>query len=785
MLHNDTPRFTPDPMVGLTEEQVKSRINHGLCNTQPDPITKTSWQIIKDNVFTLFNFFNFAVAVAIAAVGAYENLLFLWVIVTNMVIGIIQEFRSKKMVEELSLISAPKANVLRSGKQYEIPQEQLVLDDIAVLMPGQQICADATVMQGEIEVNESLLTGESEPVLKQVGDALLSGSFVVSGRCHCRIDHIGADNYASGIAAAAKRFKKVHSELMDSLDKIVKFTSMFIVPLGALLFLQSYFLLGEPLRDSITATAAALLGMMPKGLVLLTTVSLVVGVIKLAKERTLVQELYCIETLSRVDVLCLDKTGTITQGNMQVDRIIPLMEEGTILQAGRAFVAALNENNSTYLALKAYFKEDGSDVPQAIATTPFSSERKWSSASFQDGTVIIGAPDVLSRGRTFTLPDEIKAAEESGARVVLMAGCSGTVKGELPQTITPMAALLLMDPIRTDAREILDFFRAQDVQLKIISGDNPATVAAIAQKAGLKDCSYVDASTLKDDEALADAMERFSVFGRVTPQQKQKMVAALQSRSHTVAMMGDGVNDVLALKDADCSIAMAAGSDAAKQISQLVLLDNNFSALPQVVMEGRRVINNITSTASLYLVKTIFSFLLSFLALFFGMPYPFIPIQLSLITTMTEGIPSFFLTFEPNHNRVKKSFLSQVLMGAMPTALTITLAIVLLDVLTPNLGFTPTELSTLIVYITGFVWIQLLLKVCWPLTPMRLILWIAMTVGLFGACLIVPGLLGITYLSAKTLPTFILMGALSIPVTMLIRKAMVHIPFLRKKLFEE
>lgn len=779
--YENIQRFEPDPSIGLTAEQVKERTRAGLGNTQPDPITKSSWQIIRDNVFTLFNAFNFGVGVAIASVGAYENLLYLCIIISNMVIGIVQEFRSKKMVEELSLISAPKARVIRDGVALEISPEKLVLDDVSVLLPGQQICADATVLEGEIEVNESLLTGESEPVQKHPGDALLSGSFVVSGRCMARVEHVGADNYASGIAAAARRFKKVHSELLSSLDRIVKFTSIFILPLGALLFLNSIFLLHVPMEEAIISVAAALLGMMPKGLVLLTTLSLVVGVIKLAKERTLVQELFCIETLSRVDVLCLDKTGTITQGNMRVDHMIPFVEEARIMEAGSAFVGALMENNSTFLALKDFF--GAAENPLYTALTPFSSERKWSSASFgEKGTVLLGAPDILLRGRDIQLPPEVLEEERQGARVVLLAHSQEEVRGELPQKITPLCALVLLDPIRPDAREILDFFRDQGLSLKIISGDNPATVSAIAHRAGLMDCSYIDASTLTTDEALEEAMERYSVFGRVTPQQKQKMVAALQKRDHTVAMVGDGVNDVLALKDADCSIAMAAGSDAAKQIAQLVLLNNNFSALPHVVMEGRRVINNITRTAALYLVKTIFSFLLSFMALFFAMPYPFIPIQLSVISTMVEGIPSFFLTFEPNTNRVKKGFLSRVMVQALPTALVITVAILAIDLIAPGAGLGALDISTLTVYLTSFIWVQLLLKVCLPLTPLRLGLWLTMTAGLFLSFLLFPDILSLGYLTSGTLPLFLILGAASVPFMWAIQKLMLKLPFIRRKL---
>ena len=699
-----------------------------------------------------------------AAPACYENLLFLIIIFVNSGVGIVQEIRSKRMVEKLSLISMPKAVALRDGREQAVPVEELVLDDILVLRMGGQICADAIVAAGEVEVNEALLTGEAEPIRKSRGDMLLSGSFVVSGTCRARVEHIGSENYATKIALDAKKYKKVHSDLMNALNKIVKFTSFFILPLGALLFLHARFVLDHSLEGAVVSTAAALIGMMPKGLVLLTSVSLAVGVIKLARKKTLVQELFCIENLSRVDMLCLDKTGTITQGKMTVSDILPLTAQPPfdLEEAVGSFIGALDDNNATFLALGERFPARGRW--RAVCRTPFSSARKWSSVTFEgQGTVLVGAPEILLRGRSGLLPPAVAEREAAGCRVVLVAHSEERVEGVLPGTVRPVAALVLEDPIRPDARETLAFFTREDVQLKIISGDNPVTVSSIARQAGLPHSdSYIDASTLADEEALRQAAERYTIFGRVSPQQKRQLVHALQDEGHTVAMTGDGVNDVLALKDADCSIAMASGSDAARQISQLVLLDSNFSSLPSVVMEGRRVINNITRTAVLFLVKTIFSFLLSFMALAFSMPYPFIPIQLSLISMVVEGIPSFFLTFEPNRDRIKGRFLSTVLRQAFPCAFIIVLNIILVDQIGPLLGLAALDLATLNVYLTAFIWLYLLLRVCMPLNKLRAALFGTM-VALFGvAAYLFRDLLQIGTLTLHSLPLFLILAAASL-----------------------
>lgn len=762
------------PETGLTRQQAEELAAKGYANRQAGDITKSTGRIILENVFTWFNMFNLAIAVCIAAVGAYKNLLYMGVIILNVLIGIVQEIRSKRVVEKLSLISAPHASVIRDGQLFEIRTEELVLSDLIQLKLGNQICADAQVLSGEIEVDESLLTGEAEPVCKSAGDFLFSGSFVVSGSCRAQIIHVGADNYAAKIASEAKKYKKVNSSLMQSLNKIVKFTSFFVIPLGILLFVNSMLVLQEGLPEAVTSTAGALLGMMPKGLVLLTSVSLAVGVIKLASKKTLVQELFCIETLSRVDTLCLDKTGTLTEGKMAVSEVIEL-DAGRLPigleEAVGCFVGAMEDENATFSALRARFPV--SRNWPVCATTPFSSARKWSSASFQTiGTILFGAPEFLMKGQDFTLPKRAEQAVENGARLLLMAWSPEEVRGILPDKRVPVAAFVLKDPVRSDAKETLDFFRAQDVELKIISGDNPVTVSSIAKQAGLERYeNYVDVSALKDETALKAAAEQYTIFGRVSPEQKRTLVHALQEKGHTVAMTGDGVNDVLALKDADCSIAMAAGSDAARQVAQLVLMDSNFSALPSVVMEGRRVVNNITRTASLFLVKTVFSFLLSILTAFCGMSYPLDPLHLTLIGVVAEGIPSFFLALEPNRERVKGNFLQTVLSRAIPSAVLIVLYLMLLNLIAPHLQMTELEITTLGVYLTGFIWLMQLFDVCRPFDKMRAVLWGLMTAAFFCAAFFFRGFFELGTLTLPSFAIFAVLAALCYPLQKLLERA--------------
>jgi len=682
---------------------------------------------------------NIIIAVALILVKSYHNLLFLGVIIVNTVIGIFQELRSKRTLEKLSLVNAAKATVIRDGQQVVISVHDIVEDDIIIFQNGDQITVDAVVLDGEAEVNESLLTGEADAIVKKRDAELLSGSFVVSGSCVARAVRVGENSYASKLTSEAKKYKRLHSQLMASINSIIRFTSAFMIPFAVILMACEWFSDHFVAKDAVTSTAAALIGMMPQGLILLTTVSLVVGVIKLAKKNTLVQELYCIETLSRVSLLCLDKTGTITKGTMSVSEVVPLSDNMSVAARNELIAAAIHaigDQNATAVAVRTYFGDSTTSDYVTTQTRPFSSDRKWSSVSFDGvGTVFFGAYDRLLN----TPPSsQLVQFESKGKRILLVAFCEKEHADPKTDHLTPLAALIIEDEIRENAKEILDFFRKEDVQLRVISGDHPATVSAIAKEAGLDGWhKAVDASTIKTDEALRDAAANYVVFGRVSPRQKKKLVTLFKEQGHTVAMTGDGVNDVPALKAADCSIAMAAGSDAAKQVSQLVLLDSDFASLPTVVMEGRRVINNITRTASLFLVKTIMSFLVTLCAIATPMDYPFEPLQLTLIAVFAESIPGFFLTLEPCRDRVKGHFLHTVLSHAVPSAVIITAAVLLTQLLfAPLFGLSAEQSSTLCVYLTGLTWLVQLTRVSRPLNLARGVLCATMTIGFFAGALL-------------------------------------------------
>lgn len=785
MINDDIQRWNPDYQQGLDAGQVETRKRQGLQNIQPDHMTKTIWQIIRDNLFTLFNAFNFAVAICLLLVGAYRDLMYLVVIVANIVIGIIQEIRSKKMVEKLSIISAPKALIVRQGEEREVAVEELVLDDICILQAGRQVCADCKVVYGQIEVNEALLTGESDSILKKPGDTLLSGSFVVSGKSWCQVCHVGTDNYAAQITQEAKKHKKFHSGLMDALNKVVKFTSMFIIPIGVLLFLKSYFLSDLPLDEAVSSTSAALLGMLPKGLVLLTSVSLAVGVIKLARQKTLVQELFCIETLARVDTICLDKTGTITQGDMQVIDTIPLETDNlpvSLEELLGGFVRNQEDNNATFMALKKRFP-GGQDL-KAVGRTSFSSERKWSSVVLKDiGTVVIGAPEIVAKNMEFTLPDRAQQMVAEGTRLLLVCCSEQQVEQALPEQMHPIALICLKDPVRHDAKKTLEFFEKQGIQFKLISGDNPTAVAAIAKQVGLKGADqYIDMSTVEDEAALQEAAKTYRVFGRVSPLQKRQLIQAFHNQGHTVAMTGDGINDVLALRESDCSIAMGAGSDAARQVSQLVLLNSQFSALPSVLMEGRRVVNNITRAASLFLMKTVFSFLLSFITLFTPIHYPFVPVQLSLIGVLFEGVPSFILALEPNKNPIRGEFLPTVLLRAIPSGVVVVINIILIWVMADVLDLEDVELVTLNVYMTAVTALFLLIRICRPFNVLRAALCIVMASAFFIGAYFFRDFLNMGILSTEGRLLFAGLVVLCYPMVWLCGKLLQKIKFFQKAL---
>ena len=737
-------RYSPGFMQGLSAAQVQQRRDAGLTNAQPPHITKTTGRILRDNLMTFFNFINLVLFAALLLVDSYANTLFMGVVLSNLLIGTVQELRAKRAVERLSVLHAPRTRVARDGAEQDIKSDELVLDDIMLLSLGSQVPADAIVREGAVEADESLLTGESNAIKKMPGNTLLSGSFIISGSCRAQAERVGEESYAASLSREAKRYKRFDSELMRALRLIIRYAGGIVLPLGALMFYHAFQRLTHGLQASVEQTAAAMLGMIPSGLMLLTSISLAVGVVTLARKKTLVQELYCIETLSRVNMLCLDKTGTLTTGNMQVERVIPLgdVAETELYAMLCDMVGTMPASNATAKALTAFCKQPPREG--AIGITPFSSARKYSAAAFSYGVIYLGAASML-----VALPPQFAAQAEqeaaAGRRVLLLCRADA-ISGEPPlptdATLLPLALVTLLDEIRPEAEDTLRFFREQDVTVKLISGDDARTVSAIASRLKLPGAEkYIDASTLKDEQALASAAGDYTVFGRVSPQQKKGLVQALQAQGHTVAMTGDGVNDVLALKESDCSIALNAGSDAAKQISQLVLLDNNFASLPHVVMEGRRVVNNITRTASLFLVKTGFSLLLTISSLLFGLAYPFQPVQLSLIGAVTVGIPSFFLALEPNRTRIKGSFLKNVLARAIPGAVTIYLFTLAAGLLGRRLNLTYGEINSLCVYLAGTAGLVILLRVCLPIVPRRAALWVLMTAGFFGAAALLPKLL--------------------------------------------
>ena len=760
-------------MTGLTDEQVNARIAEGKVNADENPNTRTYKQIVRENTLTFFNFLNLVLLVLVLLVGSYKNAFFVCIIIINTLIGIAQEIRAKKTIDKLAILTARKSVVIREGQKWTVPTEELVLDDVVCLKTGDQVPADARILEGSLEVNESLLTGESDNLPKNEGDELFSGSFVTSGEACCQIIHVGKDNYAAQITSEAKEFKRHNSELKNSLNAILKVISIIIVPLGALLFYKQYYIVGDTFRDSVVSMVAGVLGMIPEGLVLLTSVALTLGALVLANKKTLVQELYCIETLARVDTLCLDKTGTITEGTMCVERVEPYVSTGRVetaatesesaesteaeeqVQTDSAFMEeidvimgnmmyVLKDQNATIDALRKRFPAKQDMTPEHVI--PFSSDRKYSGVVFEEkGTYLMGAAQFLFPENNEELTEKCQAYAEEGLRVLVLAHSSQNAEGtELPEGLEPLALMLLTDVIREEAPDTLAFFDSQEVDLKVISGDDPVTVAAIARRAGLKNAdSYVDATTLTTEEELQDAVAQYSVFGRVTPQQKKAMVQALQSQGHTVAMTGDGVNDVLALKEADCSIAMAQGSDAAKNIANVVLLDSNFASMPHIVNQGRRVVNNIRTAASMFLIKTMFSVMLSLLTIFFGNAYPFEPIQMSLISACAVGIPTFLLAQENNYEKIDHTFLRHVFINAFPAAITITFCVFAVMLVCQNVYHSMAMLNTACVLVTGWNYMAALKTVYAPLNTYRKVIIYGMQFIFFAAAVIFQKLLSL------------------------------------------
>lgn len=685
-------RFNKDITIGLTSKEVNYQIEHNNINIDTTIPTKSVSTIILSNIFTLFNILNLCLGFIVFLTGSYKNLLFLGTVLTNTIISIVQELRAKKEVDTLSLMCTPKVNVIRDSKEIEIGVNDIVLDDIIKYKIGNQIVVDSIVLDGTIEVNESFITGESDSITKRKGDTLLSGSFVVSGNCYARVEHIKEDNYSSKISKEAKYVKKVNSVLLDSLNTIIKILSWVIIPLGLLLFMNQYYSLNNPLSTAVINTVAALIAMIPEGLVLLTSTVLAVSVIRLSKKKVLVKQLYCIETLARVDTICFDKTGTLTKGDMEVKKVITLNDKYDIKEIMNNICGNLEDDNATMKALKAYFKPKNFEKADEII--PFSSDKKYSGIKLNKDKFIVGAPE-------FVTDKKIDLDKYDNYRVLML------VNKRHKDTI--IGLILLEDKIREEASKTIKYFIREGVDIKIISGDNPKTIRNIVKRLGLNFNNYVDASTLSDEE-LKDSVDKTTIFGRVTPFQKKIIIRELKKLGKTVSMVGDGVNDVLALKESDCSIALACGSEAAYNVSDLVLLNSDFTSIPSIVEEGRRTINNIEKSASLFIVKTGYAIMLALIFMLIPYNYPFIPVQLTLTNALTIGIPSFILALEPNKKKVTGNFLTNVFRKAIPTSFIIVLSIMIITFL-PLDFIEKSTLSLITVGLVGFIHIY---RVCYP-----------------------------------------------------------------------
>lgn len=766
------PVISAEPSVGLSAEQVRQREQGGLCNITPPTNTRPERQIIRENTFTFFNLIFVVLAVALTIVGSFKNMTFLLVCIANTVIGIFQEIRAKRAVDALTLVAAGTVKVIRDGTQYNIRTDRLVRDDVVEFAAGNQICADAVVREGEMFVNESLLTGEADAIVKKRGDSLKSGSFVISGRCRAQLTQVGADSYAAKLAADARQdVRSTKSEMMRSLSRLITVVGIALVPMGIFLFVRHYSdaYQGLDLKASVEATVAALIGMIPEGLYLLTSIAIAASCLKLSKNRVLVQDMNCIETLAHVDILCVDKTGTITEPKMEVEDILPLSSKKSpeeLEDILAAFYYKEEPDNETANAMSAQFAHE--TAWQAVKRIPFSSATKWSAADFgEHGRYLIGAPEFILGTRYEEVREAAESMSSRGCRVLLLASYEKEFSETLDiAVLSPLALIFLSNLLRPDARETFRYFAEQGVSVRVISGDNPMTVSEVAKKAGILNAErYIDATKLVTDEDFAEGVRKYTVFGRVTPDQKRKLVRAFQAQGRTVAMTGDGVNDVLALKDANCGIAMASGSQAASQVSQIVLLDSQFSAMPHIVAEGRRVINNIQRAASLFLVKNIFSFLLTFILLFVDMPYPFQAIQFSLISSVTIGIPSFFLALEPNYAKVKGRFLRNVILRAIPGGLTNLILVLFAGLLSSFFSLRDREMSTICVYLVSFIGFVTLYRVCTPFTKLRMAVFIAMVAATVLAYLVFPGLLELSSLRFKAVLVLLLL-AISAPAIM-------------------
>ena len=720
------------PIMGLTSEEVRERIDNGLTNHTDISTQKTVGQIVKSNLLTYFNLIFLILTVLLCIVGSFRNLTFLPVIIGNTVIGIFQELRAKKTLDKMSMLNVPHSIVVRDGEQQKIQSEELVKDDIIILSAGNQICADATVLSGSISVNEALLTGESDEIKKKSGDGLMSGSFVVSGQCYAKLDKVGNESYISQLTAQAKAMGDgEQSEMIRYINKLVKWVGIIIIPVGIILFCQAYIMNGETFKKSVVSMVAAVLGMIPEGLYLLTTVALALSTIRLAKKQVLLHDMKSIETLARVDVLCVDKTGTITEPGMQVTELVISGRCGDAEMDKRAFAhlladysAVIEDNNATMEAIRAYVAkneiEKGSRT--LLKTQPFTSANKYSKVSFVEGDYMLGAPEFIMKDRYEEISGEIEEYQSKGYRVLLMAESGEDSIGSVRPLggISPIGYIVLSNPIRENAESTFTYFKEQGVAIKVISGDNPATVSEVAKRAGIDGAeNYVDASTLASEKDITEAVDKYTVFGRVTPKQKQLIVRALQKQKHTVAMTGDGVNDILAMKDADCSIAMASGSEAAAQAAQTVLLDSDFGRMPYVVFEGRQVVNNIQRSASLFLVKNIFSLLMAIFSAIFAITYPLEPSQISLISMFTIGLPGFLLALEPNRDRIEGNFMVNVMLKALPAGLTDVLSVGALVICGQVFNLPSEDIATAGTMLLAVVGFMIIIKISHPFNKMK------------------------------------------------------------------
>lgn len=764
-------------ITGLTDEEVRQRVEEGLTNRADISTDKTTKEMVISNVFTYFNLIFLVITILLIMVGSFRNLTFLPIIIGNTVIGIVQEIRAKKTLEKMSLLNAPHADVIRNGSVKQISTEELVKDDVILLTAGKQICADAVVISGNIQVNESLLTGEADEVEKTEGSTLMSGSFVVSGECYARLEKVGNESYISKLSLEAKSMGgKEQSEMIRSINLIVKWVGIVIIPIGLILFWQSHFVNGESITKSVTSTVAAIIGMIPEGLYLLTTVALALSTMKLARKKVLLHDMKSIETLARVDVLCVDKTGTITEPDMKLKGIFLCKNSGAdgtqtaltldelkslILDYANASV----DNNATMLALKAYAADALTNNTSALHRTAvsqqaFSSSLKYGSVTFSDGTYLLGAPEFIMHEDFARIEEEIIPYADKGDRVLLFARYDGeNVENGINGSVTPLGFVALANPIRENAVKTFEYFKSQGVSIKVISGDNPRTVSRIAIQAGIESAeSFVDAATLDTEDKIADAVNKYTVFGRVTPKQKKQLVKALQAKGHTVAMTGDGVNDILAMKDADCSVAMASGSEAAAQAAQVVLLDSDFAHMPDVVYEGRRVVNNIQRSASLFLVKNIFSLLLSLFSVILMVTYPLEPAQVSLISMFTIGVPGFLLALEQNKDRIKGHFITNVMLKALPGGLTDVIAVGALVVCGEVFCISDASIGTIATLVLSVVGFMILFKISEPLNGMKYAVIIGNIAGLVFSGFFLKKLFALTDLSNICILLMIVFG---------------------------